>query len=131
MIKGIGIDLADTGKIKKILEMRGEKFCSRIFSENELLTIKAAWNKNENRGIQKAAGYFAAKEAFLKAMGSGLFSIPLNKIAISNNESGQPFINIDHDLADFLKAKFNKNISSVNVSITHENNFACAMVIVQ
>ncbi|MHB8232004.1 MAG: holo-ACP synthase [bacterium] len=131
MIEGIGIDLVDIGKMKKILQMRGEKFCYRVFSEKEVETIESAKNKNENRGFQKAAGYFAAKEAFLKALGSGLFSVPLNKIAVLNNESGQPYINLDNDTAVFLNRKFKKNISNVKVSITHENGFACAMVIVQ
>ncbi|MHB1662110.1 MAG: holo-ACP synthase [bacterium] len=131
MIEGIGIDLVDIGKIKKVLQLRGEKFCSRVFSEKEAKTIETVKNKNENRGFQKAAGYFAAKEAFLKALGAGLFSVPLNKIAVLNNENGQPYINIDDDTAYFLNHKFKKNISSVKVSITHEKGFACAMVIVQ
>lgn len=131
LIEGIGIDLVDIGKIKKILQLRGEKFCSRVFSEKEVKTIESVKNKNENRGFQKAAGYFAAKEAFLKALGTGLFSVPLNKIAVLNNENGQPYINIDNNTVNFLNRKFKKNISSVKVSITHEKGFACAMVIVQ
>ena len=118
MIKGIGIDLVDIGKIRKAIKTRGGKFYSRVFSEIEVKIIENAKSRNENRGFEKAAGYFAAKEAFLKALGKGLFSIPLNKIKILNDESGQPYIELD------------KNISA-KVSITHDKGFACAVVIVQ
>ncbi len=118
MIKGIGIDLVNIDKIKKAIKTRGKKFYSRVFSEIEIKIIENAISRNENRGFEKAAGYFAAKEAFLKAAGKGLFSIPLNKINVSNDESGQPNIKSD------------KNISA-KVSITHDKGFACAVVIVQ
>ncbi len=118
MIKGIGIDLVDINKIRKAIKTRGGKFYSRVFSEIEVKIIENAKSRNENRGFEKAAGYFAAKEAFLKALGKGLFSIPLNKIKILNDESGQPYIELD------------KN-TSAKVSITHDKGFACAVVIVQ
>ena len=111
MIKGIGIDLVDIEKIKRILVMRKKKFYARVFSEPEIKAIENVKIRNENRGFQKAAGYFAAKEAFLKALGKGLFSIPLNKIKILNDESGRPYINLDSGLADNISAK---------VSITHD-----------
>jgi holo-[acyl-carrier protein] synthase len=118
MIKGIGIDLVDIDKIKKTIKMRGKKFYSRVFSEIEIKIIENAISRNENRGFEKAAGYFAAKEAFLKAVGRGLFSIPLNKITVLNDESGQPYIELGNNI-------------SAKVSITHDKGFACAVVIVQ
>ncbi len=123
MIKGIGIDLVDIEKIKNIFRTRKERFCLKVFSEQEINSIENSIKKNCDRGIQKAAGYFAAKEAFLKATGRGLFSVPLNKIMVLNNENGQPYI----DLGINIKA----NISSVKVSITHDKGFACAVVVVQ
>ncbi|MCL4427776.1 MAG: holo-ACP synthase [Deltaproteobacteria bacterium] len=123
MIKGIGIDLVDIEKIKRILVMRKKKFYARVFSEPEIKAIENVKIRNENRGFQKAAGYFAAKEAFLKATGRGLFSVPLNKITILNDESGQPYI--------YLDSNIKKNISSAKVSITHDKGFACAVVAVQ
>ena len=123
MIKGIGIDLVDIEKIRKILELRREKFYSRVFSEAEVKTIESVKSKNKNRGFEKAAGYFAAKEAFLKAAGRGLFSIPLNKITVLNDESGQPYIDID--------INFKQNISSAKVSISHDKGFACVVVVIQ
>jgi holo-[acyl-carrier protein] synthase len=120
MINGIGIDLISIDKIKKAMEMRGEKFYLRVFSETESDTIEKIKGRNEKRAFEKAAGYFAAKEAFLKALGKGLFSIPLNKIKILNDESGRPYINLDSGLADNISAK---------VSITHDKGFACAVVI--
>jgi holo-[acyl-carrier protein] synthase len=121
MIKGIGIDLVDIGKIRKAIKAREGKFYSRVFSEIEVKIIENAKSRNENKGFEKAAGYFAAKEAFLKALGKGLFSIPLNKIKILNDENGQPYIE---------SPESDKNISA-KVSITHDKGFACAVVIVQ
>jgi holo-[acyl-carrier protein] synthase len=120
MINGIGIDLISIDKIKKAMEMRGEKFYLRVFSDTESDIIEKIKSRNEKRAFEKAAGYFAAKEAFLKALGKGLFSIPLNKIKILNDESGRPYINLDSGLADNISAK---------VSITHDKGFACAVVI--
>ncbi len=121
MIKGIGIDLISIDKIKKALETRGKKFYSRVFSEAESAIIEKIKTRNEKRAFEKAAGYFAAKEAFLKALGKGLFSIPLNKIKILNDENGQPYISLDSDL--------HYNVS-IKVSITHDKGFACAVVLI-
>ncbi len=127
MLKGIGIDIVDIGKIKRIIETRKEKFYSRVFSKTEVIAIENVRKKNEKRGFQKAAGYFAAKEAFLKAAGKGLFSIPLNKITIFNGEEGRPYIRLE------LETEINgvENFFSAHVSITHDKGFACAVVAVQ
>ena len=130
-IKGIGIDLVDIGKIGKMLSLRGEKFHSRIFSENELAAINSIKSRNKARAFQKAAGFFAAKEAFLKALGAGLFSIPLNRITVSNEKTGEPCISIDVPTADLISRKCKKTISSVKLSITHDGGFACAVAVVQ
>jgi holo-[acyl-carrier protein] synthase len=129
MVKGIGIDLVDIDRMRKMPELRRERFYSRVFSDIEAKTIESVKSRNENRGFQKAAGYFAAKEAFLKAVGKGLFSIPLNKIIILNDESGQPYIDIGIDIN--IDEDLKKNISSAKVSITHDKGFACAVVVVQ
>ena len=129
MIKGIGIDLVDIEKIRKILELRREKFYSRVFSEAEVKTIESVKSKNENRGFEKAAGYFAAKEAFLKAAGRGLFSIPLNKIAVLNDESGQPYIELA--IPPLKKERSLRENISAKVSISHDKGFACAVVVIQ
>ena len=118
MIKGIGIDLVDIDKIRKAIKTRKEKFYSRVFSEIEVKIIENVKSRNENRGFEKAAGYFAAKEAFLKAIGKGIFSIPLNRITVLNDKSGQPYIELDENI-------------SAKVSITHDKGFACAVVVVQ
>ncbi len=131
MIEGIGIDLVSIRKIKKALHSHGERFYSRVFSEKERNVIEKIKCRNELKAMQKAAGYFAVKEAFLKSIGAGIFSLPLNKIATSNEESGQPLINIDEDTAYVINQKFKKALFSIKVSITHENDFACAIVVIQ
>jgi holo-[acyl-carrier protein] synthase len=153
MIKGIGIDIVNISRIGKMPEERHKRFCRRVFSETELQNIEKVKIKNENRAFQKAAGYFAAKEAFLKALGIGLFSIPLNKIEVLNDENGQPYIELNGNFTGELPRLYGghpghtvclkkvtgiksrildlSGISSIKVSITHDGGFACAVVAVE
>lgn len=131
MIEGIGVDLVSIMKIKKILSLKGEAFLKRVFSQEECKALREANIKNIERAAQKAAGFFAAKEAFLKALGGGLFSIPFSKIAVLNEKSGKPYILLDEFLIDLIYKKFKKKFGAVNLSITHENGFACAFVVIE
>ncbi len=131
MIEGIGVDLVSIEKLKEILYLREEKFFKRVFSQEEHKIIWEIKSKNEKRAAQKAAGFFAAKEAFLKAIGAGLFSIPFNKISVLNEKSGKPYIKVDESLRDLISKKFKKRFDVVSLSITHESEFACAFVIIE
>jgi holo-[acyl-carrier protein] synthase len=131
LIEGIGVDLVSIEKLKKILCLREERFFKRMLSQEELIVLGEIKNKNEGRSIRKAAGFFAAKEAFLKAVGAGLFSIPFNKISVLNEKTGKPYIKVDENLRDLIYRKFKKRLDAVNLSITHENGFACAFVIIE
>ncbi|MCL4322189.1 MAG: holo-ACP synthase [Deltaproteobacteria bacterium] len=131
MIEGIGVDLVSIEKLKKILCRRGGRFFKRVFSQEEFIIIGEIKNKNEERAIRKTAGFFAAKEAFLKAVGGGLFTMPFNKISVLNDKNGKPYIKIDENLRDLIYKKFKKKLDAVNLSITHEDGFACAFVIIE
>jgi len=86
-IFGIGTDIVDISRIKKILN---KKFISRIFSVKEIQYCESK--------IDKSAYYskrFAAKEAFTKALGTGISKgISFNEISISNNKNGSPYIEL-------------------------------------
>jgi len=86
MIQGIGIDLVENERIEKIISKWGHKFLQRVFSEGEINYC--------GRHIQSSLHYgarFAAKEAFLKALGIGLGrGVQLREIEVVHNDQGKP-----------------------------------------
>ena len=112
MIHGIGIDLIEIQRIQTLYE-RQEKLLSRILSTNEQQQFHS-FNNNQ-RKIEFLAGRFACKEAFSKALGTGLGkTIAFSDIDCFNDDLGKPCIIYDG---------FN-----VHVSITHTKHYAMSQV---
>ncbi len=131
IIEGIGIDLVRIDRIKLVFDNYGERFLRRVFSDEEILNMNDIIISNKKRALQKIAGYFAAKEAFLKSAGCGLFSIPFDRIRIFNAPSGMPFFKFDENLKNLLVKKYKKTYSRIHLSITHENGLAIAFVVLE
>ncbi len=129
MISGIGIDIVGIERIKYLVENYGDRFLNRVFSSTELNNIYKI--KNKSNIEQKIAGFFAAKEAFLKSLHIGLFSIPLTCIKISNKQSGAPFLFVDDKVKKFISDTYNIEIGTINLSISHDNGLAIAIVIIE
>lgn len=127
MIFGIGTDLVEVERIKNELASHGEKFIDMLFTQSEITYCKRA----ENIGIQAQcfAARFAAKEAFLKALGSGLRGgLQWKDIEVVNNELGKPEIRMQNTAKQICeKAEINK----VHVSISHTKESAIATVILE
>ena len=88
-IYGLGTDIVDISRIKKLLN-KNKKFINRIFSVNEIKYCESRSNK-----IASYAKRFAAKEAFTKALGTGVSKgIFFNEISVNNNKDGAPFIEL-------------------------------------
>ena len=105
MIRGIGIDICSTQRINKVINKNNSNFIKDTFSQSE---IKESQNY-KNQG-QFFASRFAAKEAFLKSLGLGLFNekLSFNEISIEKKERGKPFIKIYND--EILKNLEKSNI---------------------
>jgi holo-[acyl-carrier protein] synthase len=116
VIKGIGIDIIELDRIKKSME--NSRFIDRILTEKEKQRFTLL--QNETRKIEFVAGRFAAKEAFAKAMGTGIGSLSFQDINVLNDENGAPFIE--------AKVKENMNIF---ISITHSKEYAVAQVVLE
>lgn len=88
MISGIGCDIVDIARIKKVC-LRQPKFCETVLSESEQPVYAVRCEASEERGYRYLASRWAAKEAFSKALGTG-FAEPVNfsDISILNNELG-------------------------------------------
>ena len=124
MIKGIGIDVVDVKRIEKIAARLDEKFLNRVFTEEEIKYCLSKKNK-----FQHFAGRFASKEAFLKAIGIGLFrGYQLKDIEVRNEKSGKPFI-VKND--KIKKVLTHLNAENIYISITHIKEVSVSTVIIE
>lgn len=123
MILGIGTDIVSVKRIEQALETSGRQFLEKIFTNVELEYCETQTHK-----IEHFAGKFAAKEAFLKALGFGLGEIGLKMIEIKNENNGKPIIFL-HDKAE--RVKVDRKINKIFVSISHCREYATATVIVE
>ncbi len=117
MIIGTGIDIVELSRIGELLEKQ-PKLISRILTENEQ---NDCFNLKGKRKIEFIAGRFAAKEAFVKAMGTGISAeYGWRDIEVRNEQSGKPYMVV-------LKS-FDQRI---HLSISHSNTYAVASVIIE
>ncbi|MFL6564354.1 MAG: holo-ACP synthase [Burkholderiales bacterium] len=124
MIYGVGTDVVEIERIRSALERFGERFARRILCEPELRRFQ---------GHRLPANYlakrFAAKEAFTKALGTGIRA-PANwhGVWVTNLPSGKPVLEFSTELKELLDAK---NILHSHVSLTDERGMAMATVILE
>ena len=121
MIKGIGIDIVQVKRIENILNKWGDKLLNRIYTDQE----KKYCQKKDEKYIHLAAR-FAAKEALVKMLGTGMKQIKWSDIEIINDERGKPKIKL-YGNAD--KEAEKQNINNIHISISHEKEYAVAQVI--
>ena len=114
MCKGIGIDLCEIARMQRLLD-EGRSL-RRMFTEEEQAYIRGKGAS----AAQTMAGMFAAKEAVLKALGTGM-TIPMTDIVISHTELGQPVVTLAGKAAEFG--------GTMLVSITHEAGMAAAFAV--
>ena len=121
-IFGIGTDIVKVNRIKKFL--KNNSFCLRIFHKNEILKCKKI--KNYENCFAKR---FAAKEAFSKALGTGIAKgINFNEIVILNEKNGKPFIKLINSTKKIVEKKMKKKKFKISLSLTDEENYAVAFV---
>ena len=124
MIYGIGIDIVDINRVRKIINKYGFRFKKKCFHDNEI-------NKSEERFncTESYAKRYAAKEACAKALGTGLArGVFWKDIEVRNNKYGKPYI-ILHNNAKKLKNNLSENLK-IELSLTDEKDFALANVII-
>lgn len=124
MIYGIGIDLVENARMEKMLQKWGEKFLSRVFSAGEIAYCGRHGQSSLHYGAR-----FAAKESFLKAIGTGLGrGVKLLEIEVVSEESGKPSIRLSGGAREFLEKA---GIEKIYLSMTHTKNYASAMVLLE
>lgn len=124
MIIGIGLDIADQTRIQQSIDRYGEQFLQRIFTAQEILLCQRYRSYAE-----RYAGKFAAKEAFMKAIGTGLSQqITFQHIEILNYPSGAPYIITRDKAAEISK---HLGVTHTHISLSHTANIAVAVVILE
>ena len=122
MIIGIGVDVVHIHRLKRWHDIPG--LLERYFHPDEL---SAALLKGGGAELSLAAR-FAAKEAFGKALGTGLAGITLKEIMVKNRHNGQPEIFVS---GTALAALRQSGASHIHLSLTHERDNAIAMVVLE
>ncbi len=124
MIVGTGIDIVEKDRIGQILDKYGNRFIKKVLSQNEMGDYHSAACKKSF-----VAKRFAAKEACVKALGTGFAQgIILNDISIENDKNGKPSIKFNQ--------KINRLFPDIDTTIRHlsisdEREYACAVVILE
>ena len=123
-IIGNGVDIIKNSRIKKLI--KNPKFVSRIFTEDEINASRKIKNKTNF-----FAKRFAAKEAFVKSIGTGFRKgINFNDINVKNNKLGKPILSFNNNVRKILIEKFKSNKFSVYVSLSDEKYYSIAYVII-
>lgn len=120
MIYGIGTDIIEIERIHNALN-RNLKLLDKMFSEDELNVLKVKKYKPES-----VAGNFSAKEAVVKAVGTGLRGFSLKDVQILRDDMNKPIVVANGKFKDFCKKN---NISEIMVSISHSKHYATATAI--
>ncbi|MDD9331304.1 MAG: holo-[acyl-carrier-protein] synthase [Wolbachia sp.] len=121
MIYGIGTDIVYIPRILKVLQKYGEKFLNRVYTKKEI-EISKEYNSQEMQA-KHFAKRFAAKEAFVKALGTGFSQdIIMKDIEIYNDSQGKPCVDISKNL-------IHQNILT-HLSLSDDKDYAIAFVVI-
>ena len=124
MILGTGVDLAEVGRIRASIARYGARFTKRIFTERE-----AAYAERKANKYERYAARFAAKEAGMKALGTGWSGgIRWQDLEVANLPSGRPTLAL-HGVAGEIAKRM--GVKQVHLSLTHTSDQALAWVLLE
>ncbi len=124
MILGIGSDIVEIGRIERILRHSEKHFTERIFTAEEI-----AYAASRARPALHYAARFAAKEAFVKALGSGFRNgLEWREIAVRNNPVGRPELILRGRARELCREL---GVTATWLSLSHERELALAFVILE
>jgi holo-[acyl-carrier protein] synthase len=124
MIVGSGIDIAEVPRIANSIERFGDRFLRRVFTEGEIRYCDAKANR-----VERYAARFAAKEAAMKAIGTGWnYGVAWRDVEVCRMAGGRPTITFHGKAAEFAAKLGTKHIA---LSLSHAEQFAIAQVILE
>ncbi len=118
MIIGIGIDIIEVERIKKVFEKRDKKFLEKIFTKSEL-----KYSYSFKNPFVHIAARFCSKEAYYKSIGEGV--LHFNEIEVLNYPTGKPFVNLYGNTLDQWE-KLGSPL--IHVSLSHTETMASAVI---
>jgi holo-[acyl-carrier protein] synthase len=124
MIVGTGIDIAEVPRIAESIKRFGDRFITRIFTQGEIRYCDSKANR-----VERYAARFAAKEAAMKALGTGWnHGVTWKDVEVSRQPGGRPTILFHGKAAEFAQKLGAKHVA---LSLTHTKEFAMAQVILE
>ena len=120
----LGIDLTEVGRVAELLSRWGERFLGRVFQPGEILRRR----RHPRAFAEHVAGRFAAKEAAMKALGTGWRGIAFKEIVVGRESSGKPRLEFRGRALERARAL---KVVRTEVSITHTATMAAAVVALQ
>jgi holo-[acyl-carrier protein] synthase len=124
MILGTGVDLAEVGRIRDAIGRYGDRFVRRIYTAGEIAYVERKANR-----FERYAGRFAAKEAGMKAIGTGWKrGVRWQDFEVSNLPSGRPTLRLHGEAARIAEKM---GVKTISLSITHTADLGMAHVILE
>ncbi len=128
MIIGVGTDVCMVSRVAAAYGRHGERFVQRVLGEREQAVWRARGQRAPERALRYLATRFSAKEAFSKAIGLGMrMPMAWRRCEILNAPSGQPFVQLNGELAEWFCAQGWK----AHVSVSDELDTATSFVVVE
>ena len=115
-----GVDIIEIPRIKRVLDRYGQRFLNRVFTPDEIAYCRGR--------APNLAGRFAAKEAAMKALGTGVRGVSWKDIEVIRADSGAPSLRL-HGRAE--KRAERLQMSEMSLSISHSREYAVAFVVAQ
>jgi holo-[acyl-carrier protein] synthase len=124
MILGTGVDLAEVARIREAIGRYGDRFIRRIYTDGEIAYVERKANR-----FERYAGRFAAKEAGMKAIGTGWKrGVRWQDFEVSNLPSGRPTLRLHGEAARVAETM---GVKTISLSITHTADLGMAHVILE
>lgn len=124
MIKGSGIDIVNMDRIERMMTRWGNVFLDRVYTEKEI-----SWCKQKHRPSECFALRFAAKEAFLKALGLGLRNgIHWRDIEVEHDSMGKPYLSLHRKAKEILETY---GVERTLLTLSHDYPYAVAHVLLE
>jgi holo-[acyl-carrier protein] synthase len=124
MIVGIGVDIAETARMEKLIAKYGQRFARRILTADELLEFD-----RRKHSSSYLATRFAAKEAVAKALGTGIGEqLGFHSVQIDNDSQGKPLLRFLGSAVDLIAGL---DINNAMISLSDEKHYVVAMVVLE
>ena len=124
MIVGSGVDLCEVSRIKDAIARHGRRFVERIYTDREI-----AYSERKANKYERYAARFAAKEAGMKALGTGWHGgVRWRDFEVTNLPSGRPTLQFHGKAAEYAEKL---GVTNISLSMTHTSLQAMAMVILE